>query len=203
MTAAAVAMLAGCSDEPTQDTFVYTDVVILSANDDTTGSVYLLDDATLVAPGITLNAEQFPIGDCMLLRYTIDSDDDSDPVIITPGAAAHINNLTVTEADAAPILTDDSDYVSLITAWFNRTHLIMRCMLPYDPTPRTIGLTAVRHDNDDTVDIYLIHRRDEQTVTFSREYYIAADLTPLAADAPTPVILHLPGADSTTTLTLP
>lgn len=202
MTAAAVAMLAGCSDEPTQDTFVYTDVVILSANDDTTGSVYLLDDATLVAPGVTLNAEQFPIGDCLLLRYVINGGGGVDPVIISPSAAAHINNLTVTEADSAPE-TGDSEPIQLITAWFNRTHLVMRCMLPYDPNPRTIGVTAVRHDSDNTVDIYLIHQRDEQTVTFSRQYYLAADLTPVAAEEPTSLILHMPGADNTTTLTLP
>ena len=200
LAATAVALLAACSDEPAQDTFVYTDVVILAANDDTSGSTYLLDNTTLISPDVTLDAAQFPIGDCMLLRYTITGGDD--PVIISPLAAAHINNLTVTEAEAAPA-TGDSEPVSLITAWFNRTHLIMRCMLPYDPTPRTIGVTAVRRDSDGTVDIYLIHHRDEQTVTFSREYYVAADLTPLAADAPVPVILHLPGAGSTTSLTLP
>lgn len=186
----ALLAVTACSDEPTQDTYVYTDVVILEAADDS-GATFGLNDRTLYAAGLRFAPEQPAVGDCLLIRYRIDCEE-TDPQTIAPVGLGGVNNLKTIAAPIADTPAWASQPVALTSAWLNRNRLIIRCGLPYDTAPRTLQLIA--DDNGGSaspLQLYLNHNRQTPAPSFDREYYLAFNLADLQTDLPRDIVLNV------------
>ncbi len=184
--------LAGCSDEPRQDTFVYTDILTLVSYDSSTGSILSRDDATLSAPAFHPDTTRIHLGNRFLASYTLLNDNQ-----IAVKGTATINNLSLILKPLAEVEQWDIEPVWLTSVTLDGgRYLNLRLKLPYDPEARHFYILA------DGADLYLIHRRDKPGDTFDRTYFASADLKPLTDAGISRVTLHVADKNSGTVTSL-
>lgn len=195
---AAMILATSCSDEPRQDTFVYTDVVLYESRDDA-GSTFGLGDRHLHAPGLNIPEETVAVGNSLMLRYTV-ADAATDRINVLGYAA--INNIRMTDGDITAIPDWASQPVGLQSLWMNCGRVIIRALLPYDSTPRRLEmLSTVSADDATHADLYLIHQRPAVAPTFDRLYYMSFDTAPLHARGVSTVTVHISDAVTATVRT--
>lgn len=187
-----------CGDEPRQDTFVYTDVVLFESRE-ADGSTFALGDRRLYAPGVNIPEEAVAVGNSLMLRYTV-ADAATDRIDVLGYAA--INNIRMTYGDITAMPDWASQPVGLQSLWMNCGRVIIRALLPYDSTPRRLEmLSAVSADDATHADLYLVHQRPAVAPTFDRLYYMSFDTTPLRAKGISTVTVHISDAVTATVRT--
>jgi len=187
-----------CSDEPRQDTFVYTDVVLFESRE-ADGSTFALGDRRLYAPGVNIPEETVAVGNSLMLRYTV-ADATTDRIDVLGYAA--INNIRMTDGDITAMPDWTSQPVGLQSLWMNCGRVIIRALLPYDSTPRRLEiLSTVSADDATHADLYLVHQRPAVAPTFDRLYYMSFDTTPLRAKGISTVTVHISDAVTATVRT--
>lgn len=194
----AMTLATSCSDEPRQDTFVYTDVVLYESCD-ADGSTFGLGDRHLIAPGVQLPEETVAVGNSLMLRYTV-ADAATDRINVLGYAA--INNIRMTDGDITAMPDWASQPVGLQSLWMNCSRVIIRALLPYDSTPRRLEILSTVSDGNAThADLYLIHQRPAVAPTFDRLYYMSFDTTPLRAKGISTITVHISDAVTATART--
>lgn len=181
LSALALPLIAGCSDEPRQDSFIYTDILTLISYDRDAGSLIGHDGMSLSAPAFHPDTTVIHAGDRFLGAYINEADN-----VITIKAIGTVSNLQLIAKPLTEVDPWDEDPVWLTSASLDSgRYLNLRLRLPYDAEPRQFFMLA-----DDT-DLYLIHRRPHPGDTFDRTYYASADLQPLIDAGIRQITLHI------------
>lgn len=178
----------GCSDEYA-DSFSASDIVayrgVVNGQ-----SVFTLtkpgsaDVITYTVSGEVLDSEKVKVGQRVMLDYT--PADGRAPytsgVVRVNGCYLITNAEMLAERDEGLII-ENAEPVFLQSVWLSESFLNLNVKLPYDDEARLLSLVLDLDSPDsECPDLYLSHRRQDDSQSFMRRYYVSYDISRLLAE---------------------
>lgn len=183
---------AGCSDnsDPTSEIVIY-DIVAFRGQEDGYSHFSISkprsqETVTFTAQGAVINTELVSPGQSLWLAYTTNGRQAYTSGDITVKGYSVITNASMIDLSREVIDSESStaEPVYLLSAWISENFLNLHLQLPYDDKVRLFTLARDTDSPDPCCpDLYLIHRREAQTPTFDRAYYVSYDISELTSDS--------------------